>query len=172
MQLQKARANWVSSVKVDTFFLLWMFAAKLRFRSLCPKLHYSARERILNSHSTIIKRNGSERRESRRGIVVVNERTNSSIVVVKQRDTSTRNGTVFSAAFYWRLSSIIFFIDHCPNNRISNLVTFKGLSRTYSRVCNNRTFPQFTAKWVQKFGGNLNIHNPQKYSISSIPNLN
>ena len=50
---------------------LWGSAALL-----CPKLHYSARERILNSHSTIIKRNGSERRESRRGIVVVNERTN------------------------------------------------------------------------------------------------
>ena len=38
---------------------LWGSAALL-----CPKLHYSARERILNSHSTIIKRNGSERREA------------------------------------------------------------------------------------------------------------
>ena len=166
MQLQKARANWVSSaVKVDTFFLLWMFAAKLRFRStvskaalFCSRTHFEFS--FYHHQKKWERKKGEQKRDSG------SQRTNERTAVVKQRDTSTRNGTVFSAAFYWRLSSIIFFIDHCPNNRISNLVTFKGISR------NNRTVPQFTAKWVQKFGGNLNIHNPQKYSISSIPNLN
>ena len=43
-------------MKVDTFS---------NVRSGVQKLHYSARERILNSHSTIIKRNGSERRRDR-----------------------------------------------------------------------------------------------------------
>ena len=171
MQLQKARANWVSSVKVDTFFLLWMFAAKLRFRStvskaalFCSRTHFEFS--FYHHQKKWERKKGEQKRDSG------SQRTNERTAVVKQRDTSTRNGTVFSAAFYWRLSSIIFFIDHCPNNRISNLVTFKGLSRTYFRVCNKRTFPLCTAKWVQKFGGNLNIHNPQKYSISSIPNLN
>ena len=111
------------------FFLLWMFAAKLRFRStvskaalFCSRTHFEFS--FYHHQKKWERKKGEQKRDS--GSQRTNERTNSSIAVVKQRDTSTRNGTVFSAAFYWRLSSIIFFIDHCPNNRISNLVTFKG----------------------------------------------
>ena len=79
----------------------------------CSRTHF---EFSFYHHQKKWERKKGGRTEKKRGIVVVKptvRNTQGWILLC------TRNGTVFSAAFYWRLSSVIFFSGYPPeqNNR-------------------------------------------------------